>query len=189
VAKNFDAPIKLLFPKTFAQADSDASFSMLGLGDIVLPGFFVSLLLRYDANRAGIEVGKVDHSASIFPKTVFHVTMLGYTLGLCATVFVMYLFQHAQPALLYLVPGCLAFSLLGGVVSGTLQSLIAYEEKSPEDDDQRGEDVTPKPWYESMLNEVMVILGMRKKTAAAATAAAGGGGGGGGGVGGEKKKA
>ncbi len=36
VAKSFDAPVKLLFPKDlFAQ---ELSFSMLGLGDIVIPG-------------------------------------------------------------------------------------------------------------------------------------------------------
>ncbi|KAE8691009.1 Signal peptide peptidase isoform 5 [Hibiscus syriacus] len=33
-AKSFDAPIKLLFPT----ADSARPFSMLGLGDIVIPG-------------------------------------------------------------------------------------------------------------------------------------------------------
>jgi minor histocompatibility antigen H13 len=36
VAKSFDAPVKLLFPKEiFAQ---ELHFSMLGLGDIVIPG-------------------------------------------------------------------------------------------------------------------------------------------------------
>ena len=38
VAKSFDAPIKLLFPRALATTDTDAVFSMLGLGDIVLPG-------------------------------------------------------------------------------------------------------------------------------------------------------
>ena len=48
VAKNFDAPIKLLFPRAVA-AGVEKPFSMLGLGDIVIPGVFVALLLRYDA--------------------------------------------------------------------------------------------------------------------------------------------
>jgi len=48
VAKNFDAPIKLLFPRA-AAAGAEKPFSMLGLGDIVIPGVFVALLLRYDA--------------------------------------------------------------------------------------------------------------------------------------------
>jgi len=46
VAKSFDAPVKLLFPKDiFAE---QYQFSMLGLGDIVLPGFLIAFLLRFD---------------------------------------------------------------------------------------------------------------------------------------------
>lgn len=47
VAKNFDAPIKLLFPRDLTPG-VEKPFSMLGLGDIVIPGIFVALLLRYD---------------------------------------------------------------------------------------------------------------------------------------------
>ncbi|PIA48135.1 hypothetical protein AQUCO_01400606v1 [Aquilegia coerulea] len=39
VAKSFDAPIKLLFPT----GDSARPFSMLGLGDIVIPGMYSSV--------------------------------------------------------------------------------------------------------------------------------------------------
>jgi minor histocompatibility antigen H13 len=56
VATNVDAPIKLLFPKAFAVSDADAQFSMLGLGDIVIPGIFIALLLRFDAQRAGLKL-------------------------------------------------------------------------------------------------------------------------------------
>jgi minor histocompatibility antigen H13 len=38
VAKNIDGPIKLMFQTSAATIDSDATFSILGLGDIVLPG-------------------------------------------------------------------------------------------------------------------------------------------------------
>lgn len=37
VAKSFDAPIKLLFPKNIFSGEA-LKFSMLGLGDIVIPG-------------------------------------------------------------------------------------------------------------------------------------------------------
>ena len=49
VAKSVDAPIKLMFPIDLA-ADPP-KFSMLGLGDIVIPGIFVALCVRYDINR------------------------------------------------------------------------------------------------------------------------------------------
>lgn len=49
VAKNIDAPIKLLFPKDWSA--EEPKFSLLGLGDIVLPGLFIAMCLRYDVLR------------------------------------------------------------------------------------------------------------------------------------------
>lgn len=49
VAKNIDAPIKLLFPLDLLATPD--KFSMLGLGDIVIPGIFVALCLKYDIDR------------------------------------------------------------------------------------------------------------------------------------------
>lgn len=49
VAKSVDAPIKLIFPiNLFAESPS---FSMLGLGDIVIPGVFIALCLKYDVDK------------------------------------------------------------------------------------------------------------------------------------------
>ena len=50
VAKSIDAPIKLLFPKNWNAVPPE--FSLLGLGDIVIPGLFVSLCLRYDVIKS-----------------------------------------------------------------------------------------------------------------------------------------
>jgi len=47
VAKSFDVPIKLLFPYAW----NPEKFSMLGLGDIVIPGIFVALCLKYDMDK------------------------------------------------------------------------------------------------------------------------------------------
>ncbi|XP_052119181.1 signal peptide peptidase 2-like isoform X2 [Arachis duranensis] len=78
-AKSFDAPIKLLSPT----ADSTRPFSMLGLGDIVIPGIFIALALRFDVSR-----GK--------QAQYFKSSFLGYTIGLALTIFVMNWFQAAQ---------------------------------------------------------------------------------------------
>lgn len=51
VATSFDAPIKLMFPKPEASVNAKLPFSILGLGDIVIPGIFVSLVLRYDMSN------------------------------------------------------------------------------------------------------------------------------------------
>jgi minor histocompatibility antigen H13 len=120
VAKSFDAPIKLLFPKDlFAET---LQFSMLGLGDIVIPGVFIALLLRFDAKRAA--------NKRMFSKTYFLTCYFAYILGLVTTVAVMHLFQAAQPALLYLVPACLGSSFLLATVRGEVGELLAYNEES-----------------------------------------------------------
>ena len=48
VAKSIDAPIKLMFPRIPKEGEEGPQYSMLGLGDIVIPGIFVSLCLRFD---------------------------------------------------------------------------------------------------------------------------------------------
>jgi len=118
VAKSFDAPIKLLFPKhLFAET---LEFSMLGLGDIVIPGVFIALLLRFDASRSA--------NKRTFSKTYFYTCYAGYFLGLVTTIGVMHVFKAAQPALLHLVPGCIGSSLLLAILRGEMNLLLAYEE-------------------------------------------------------------
>jgi minor histocompatibility antigen H13 len=49
VAKNLDIPIKLLFPRPAGPDDgAKRGYSMLGLGDIVLPGIVMGLAIRFD---------------------------------------------------------------------------------------------------------------------------------------------
>jgi len=128
VAKNFDAPIKLLFPKDiFAEV---FEFSMLGLGDIVIPGVFIALLLRYDAFRH--TKGKTRYPVGKWDKPYFTNTFVGYVLGLASTIFVMHTFRAAQPALLYLVPGCVGFSFLTAVRLGDINGLLNFSEEETE---------------------------------------------------------
>jgi minor histocompatibility antigen H13 len=56
VAKGIDAPIKLKFPKDYSA--TPPQFSILGLGDIVIPGIFVSLCLRFDFLKS-LDIQKV----------------------------------------------------------------------------------------------------------------------------------
>jgi len=135
VAKSFDAPVKLLFPKSlFAQ---ELQFSMLGLGDIVIPGIFIALLLRFDAKFASKKAKKV------FKKTYFATTFLAYILGLATTIFVMHTFQAAQPALLYLVPFCIGASLITALVNSQLSLLFSYSEDITENKEEQ-KPATPK---------------------------------------------
>ena len=93
VATKLDAPVKLLWPKSMWLA-GDRGFTMLGLGDVVIPGIFVALSLRYDVyqEQNGKRPGRV----------FFWASLTGYSLGLFTTMAVMHLFRTAQPALLYI---------------------------------------------------------------------------------------
>lgn len=118
VAKSFDAPIKVIFPRDFLTNGIWATeHAMLGLGDIVLPGVLIALLLRFDRSRNG-------------GSPVYFVTALfAYVLGLVLTVFVMHTFKAAQPALLYLVPLGVSTPLLLSIVRGEVGALFKYSDE------------------------------------------------------------
>jgi minor histocompatibility antigen H13 len=103
-----------------------------GLGDIVIPGFFLALLLRFDAHRAQQPLKPVDIHAD-FPKPYFTSALIAYFLGLATTLFVMFYFNAAQPALLYLVPACLGGSFLCALTRGEVKELLAYSEEVEEE--------------------------------------------------------
>jgi minor histocompatibility antigen H13 len=91
VAKSLDGPIKLLFPKSIVVKDvvsGKIDMSLLGLGDIVLPGFFLSLLLRFDAHMANVPALPTNVHAA-FDKPYFHSGLVGYIVGLATTLYVM----------------------------------------------------------------------------------------------------
>lgn len=55
------APTRLLFPRVSVAGDIGAfPFSLLGLGDVVVPGLLAGLALRYDASRAVDLRGRTD---------------------------------------------------------------------------------------------------------------------------------
>ena len=90
------------------------NMAMLGLGDIVIPGIFIALLLRYD------------HSLKRGSNFYFWTCFLAYIAGLLATIGIMHFYKHAQPALLYLVPACLGAPILMALVRGDVQSMFKY---------------------------------------------------------------
>lgn len=55
----------------------------------------------------GPELEPPYHDARAFPKTYFKASVIGYILGMVTTLLAMQYSKHAQPALLYLVPGVL----------------------------------------------------------------------------------
>ena len=96
VATSLDLPMKILWPKstTFAMENGNM---MLGLGDIVVPGTFISLALRYDHFRY-----TKAHPTGRFIKPYFNASLVAYVTGLAIAMTIMQVFHAAQPALLYL---------------------------------------------------------------------------------------
>lgn len=121
VAKSIDAPIKLMFPYNWSE--EPPLFSMLGLGDIVIPGVFVSLCLKYDLDRQINNVKKI----SEIDIGYFNWCFAGYTLGIITTFVVMVVFNHPQPALLFLVPGCTGSAILKALKDKKLKEFWGYE--------------------------------------------------------------
>lgn len=103
VATGLDIPIKILLPS------NNGKFNLLGLGDIVLPGSFISLLLRLDLyNHYQKQEKRISfHHLNHFDKPYFIAGIVSYLLGLSICMGVLLLFNRGQPALLYIVPSLL----------------------------------------------------------------------------------
>jgi minor histocompatibility antigen H13 len=63
---------------------------MLGLGDIVIPGVFVALSLKYDVDR---QISKAKKFSDIHT-SYFNWCFAGYAIGMITTFIVMVVFDH-----------------------------------------------------------------------------------------------
>ena len=108
---------------------------MLGLGDIVVPGLFIALALRYDLYRYHAQNPTIDYKRHMykFSKPYFYATFFAYVAGLILTMTVMHVFKTAQPALLYLSPACAGAALIAALVRRELPTLWGYKEVSKEE--------------------------------------------------------
>ncbi|KAJ0406968.1 hypothetical protein P43SY_005201 [Pythium insidiosum] len=120
-------PILLRLPKVI---DWRGGQSMLGLGDIVLPGLLVVFCARYDYATRGQLMGRVkphlsqlktaleagelgeqppqqalmDSRPAAARRGLFGIVMWGYAIGLLMANIAVAVMQQGQPALLYIVP-------------------------------------------------------------------------------------
>lgn len=226
VATKLDIPAKLIFPRPSAPGEDPAkrAFSMLGLGDIVLPGMMIGFALRFDLylfylrkqTRRDIETTAATpdsanpipstkqtetfimekdkwypatggwgerfwssrqaivtsdcHHGIIFPKPYFHAALTGYVVGMLATLGIMQIFHHAQPALLYLVPGVLGALWGTAFVKGDIGTLWAYteaeeeEEKGDEGEGERQENGGDEGWSWTGLKSVLLGTAPKEPT-------------------------
>jgi hypothetical protein len=95
VATNLDLPIKILWPKSLSFS-TKGGFTMLGLGDIVIPGTFAALALRYDHHRYLATSKDTPGASTSYAKPYFYATVFAYVSGLVTTMTVMHVFRAAQ---------------------------------------------------------------------------------------------
>ncbi|CAG9473749.1 signal peptide peptidase, putative [Plasmodium vivax] len=156
VAKSFEAPVKLLFPVS----KDPVHYSMLGLGDIIIPGIVISLCLRFDyyLHRNKIHKGnfkKMFNDISIheaFKKYYFFTISVFYQIGLVVTYCMLFYFEHAQPALLYLVPACILAIVGCSLCKGEFKIMVKYQEitdKSNSSDDGKKKVADKDEMYKS----------------------------------------
>lgn len=107
VAKGLDLPIKIVYPF------SKKGASMIGLGDIVIPGFFLSLAR--------------DFAHKYTSPLVFTLGFIGYIIALIITFAVVLIFKAGQPALLYICPLIVAGSITGAAIHKRTKQFIDYK--------------------------------------------------------------
>ncbi|XP_076922295.1 signal peptide peptidase-like 4 isoform X1 [Bidens hawaiensis] len=103
-------PMLLKIPRMF---DPWGGYSIIGFGDIILPGLLVAFSLRYDwLSNKSLRAG------------YFLWAMIAYGLGLLITYVALNLMDgHGQPALLYIVPFTVGTMLTLGKRRGDLRNL------------------------------------------------------------------
>ena len=161
VAKKIEGPVKLMFPKLKAAIEQmkkekgedneyagkpydPREYNMIGLGDIVIPGIYVALMLRFDIylyRKAKKDISKFGFKNMKY----FLVTFIFYNIGIITTLCSMYFFNHAQPALLYLVPCTLISSTFIALINKDIKKLWNFNEeklaKEEDDDDEEEEEI------------------------------------------------
>jgi signal peptide peptidase-like protein 2B len=102
-------PMLLLLPRL---NDELGGYTMLGLGDIALPGLFIAYCLRFDYRNC---------KAFRLKDGYWLTSVLGYSMGLIFTYIALVYSQTGQPALLYIVPCSLGTVILKATKNGHLK--------------------------------------------------------------------
>lgn len=117
IANSIIKPVELVFPTNIHYSWKNGSmFMKLGIGDVIWPGCFLALLLRFDERLRRGE------------RLYFHSGIVAYVIGLVVTFVMTFTFKQAQPALLYLVPACIGIPCLVAVIKGDIDALLAFQD-------------------------------------------------------------
>lgn len=148
VATQVEAPAKFLFAAMRESGDTRYPFSILGLGDVVVPGAFISLMREVDrgavarvpararprAAPKGVVVGESKGKAELDrgdrgwdSNRYFYSGIASYGAGLLLCFAANYITKTGQPALVYIVPSLLITACGLASSRGELAQLTAFE--------------------------------------------------------------
>ena len=94
--------------------------------------FWTSTLLSSVSNKTR-EAHPSQIKGPLFAKPYFNASLVGYVFGLTLAGIMVQVYRHAQPALLYLVPGVLGAVIITAFRRGELRELWDYEEGKDEE--------------------------------------------------------
>mmetsp|Transcript_3395 Transcript_3395/g.4746 ORF Transcript_3395/g.4746 Transcript_3395/m.4746 type:complete len:161 (-) Transcript_3395:22-504(-) len=118
VATKVEAPVKFLYtaPPLPDGMESKYPFSVLGLGDIVIPGLFVRFMFQMDQVLKPTRL------------SYFNTSCVSYGTGLFVCFIVNELTKAGQPALFYIDPACIGGALLCASVNNQLKEVWNFDE-------------------------------------------------------------
>ena len=123
VATSIDVPAKLVFPSW----NVFTSWSLIGLGDLFIPGFYISYVSRF--------------GESVNSKLYYASHLCAYFLSILLCIFVISFGYGGQPALLYIVPSLFLTTFIIGYRRGELQKL--FNGVSPRSNDENSQESNP----------------------------------------------
>ncbi|EDO15567.1 hypothetical protein Kpol_1042p28, partial [Vanderwaltozyma polyspora DSM 70294] len=129
VATKVDLPIKLSIPTKYNGQIGKFEFAMLGLGDIALPGMFISTCYKFDIWKYHLDNNDVEfHLLNwSYIGRYFITACISYGLSIIACMVALSKFKTAQPALLYIVPGLLISTLSLAWISGDFKQFWCFQ--------------------------------------------------------------
>ncbi|CAM9109035.1 unnamed protein product [Phaeothamnion confervicola] len=126
VATTLTAPVKFEFPNA-----ETARMSVLGLGDIVIPGIYCAMMRNFDKSLAAEDDADLGGNGRRGKVSYFAASVGAYAAGLAACFAVNQISHSGQPALLYLNPAIIVSALLTAAVNGgdEMQRLFQFRQE------------------------------------------------------------
>ncbi|CAM9358402.1 unnamed protein product [Chrysoparadoxa australica] len=124
VATTIEAPVKLIYPLP-PGIERAYDFSILGLGDLVIPAVFCSMMKNMDQ--------AFDRDGEKRPDKLryFEASIAGYAAGLAVCFYANWVTGAGQPALLFLCPSLVASAILVGLNNGEVQRVLSFSQRAP----------------------------------------------------------